>query len=270
MNGSKRNTRRASRGRSAGPGNRNSRRRRGGSAPPGSSTYRRDSFGRTYGGTIRKLDINNTQEFSKKPRLPLAEADYSTCQMVDAFAISTGIGAGTTNDAPFLNTSVTTPTAWSIAPSLQDLGQVASLTSLFDQYRIDKVEVKIIPQSTSVNVFNTASPNDTVPSLYAVLDFDDSTALASLAAALEYDNVQVVPYGQGLFLTIQPSFTPAIYASGAFSGYAVEKAGWVDCANTAVAHYGMKGIVCGLQTLQTSVVYWNVYAKYFVSFRNTR
>jgi len=238
------------------------------STPPG--TWRRDVNGRTYGGSIVSLTLNKNQEFSRKPARPLGEADYSTCQMVNSIAIETGLTAGSATQLPTIQATVNATTPFAMAFSLQDLNQVASLTALFDQYRFDKVELKLIPQSTSINVMNTASPNDTPPKILAVLDFDDSIAPASLAAVQEYDNVQIVTYGEGLMITLLPSYTPAVFAAGAFSGYAVQRAGWLDCANQAVAHYGIKGIVTALQALSTSGVYWDVAAKYYVSFRNTR
>jgi hypothetical protein len=190
--------------------------------------------------------------------------------MVNSIAIETGVTAGSATTLPTINATVNATTPFAIAFSLQDLNQVATLTALFDQYRFDKVEMKLVPQSTSINVMNVASPNDTPPKILAVLDFDDSIAPASLAAVEEYDNVQIVTYGEGLMVTVFPSYTPAIYASGAFSGYGVQRCGWLDCANTAVAHYGVKGIVTALQALATSGVTWDIALKYFVSFRNTR
>lgn len=161
-------------------------------------------------------------------------------------------------------------TYFSFGFSLQDLAQQSTLTQLFDQYRLDKVHVKFVPQSTSINVSNIASPNNSVSSLYAVLDFDDATAPTSLAAVTEYDNVQMVTAGQGLDIEITPSYTPGVFAQSAFTGYAVQKAGWVDCNNPAVAHYGLKGVVTGLQALSTLAVNWDIFIKYYVSFRNTR
>jgi len=240
------------------------------SQPPGRRTSRRDMFGREYGGVIASLDLHRAQDFPPKPKKGLADADYSTCQAINSFAISTGIGAGTGDTPPYIVAAPSVNSYFSMAFSLQDLSQAATLTALFDQYRIDKVVVKFVPQAQALNVMNVASPNNSVPALYAVLDFDDATALTSLAAATQYDNVQIVPYGEGLDITVWPSNTPALYASGAFSGYEVQKAQWVDCANTAVGHYGIKGLVTSLLALSTSNVVWDIYSKYYVSFRNTR
>lgn len=190
--------------------------------------------------------------------------------MINVININSGVTNGSATGLPYITVAAGANTYFSMAFSLQDLAQVAALTGIFDQYRFDKVELKFVPQSTGINVMNTAAPNDNVPSLFVVLDFDDATAPASLAAVQQYDNVQSCQYGQGLMVTLEPSETPAVYASGAFSGYSVRKAGWQDCASTTIGHYGVKGCITELTVASTSEVFWNVHAKYFVSFRNTR
>lgn len=249
--------------------NKNKSRGRSSSAGPSGRVLRRGKDGRSYGGTITALDLHKPQSFTRRPEKGLKDANYSTCQAVGSFAISTNILGGG-GIPPYIEANAGADNPFALAFSLQDVGQVATLTALFDQYRFDKVEIRLVPASSSVETFNVASPNNSVPSIYAVLDFDDSTALASLAAAQQYDNVQITRYGEGLSITVLPSNTPALYASGGFSGYEVQRADWVDCANTAVGHYGVKGIITELTALSTSTAVWYIYAKYYLSFRNTR
>jgi len=216
------------------------------------------------------ISLYKRQRFSAIPEKPIGESFYTTSQMIDAFAISTNVVSGGGNASPYVEAAANAITYFAAAFSIQDLGQVSQLTAVFDQYRFEKIELKFVPQTNAVNTMNTASPNNSVPQLFVVLDFDDSTALASLAAVLQYDNVEVAMYGEGLHLVVHPSNTTALYASGAFSGYQVQKPQWTDCANTAVAHYGIKGAVTGTPVTSTSTVLWNVFAKYYVSFKNTR
>jgi len=229
-----------------------------------------DEFGEEYGGSITALRINSNQDFSIRPRGPLPQANYSTCQMVNDVTISTGLTTGGATTIPFVQASNAAITGVSMAFSLQDVAQVTSFTGLFDQYRFDKVELKFVPQSTSINLSQTASPNNSNPTIMAVLDFDDATAPTTISQIQQYDNVQAAIYGEGLHLQVRPSITPAVYASGAFSGYQVRRATWIDCANTAVAHYGVKAIITELSALSTQTVVWDVYVKYYLSFRNTR
>lgn len=243
--------------------------RRGPKIPRGRVT-KRDSFGNTYGGTITSLKLHKNQDFSPKPTAPLRDADYSTAQMINSVAIGAGFTNGNTTNLPYIQAQPGANEYFSFGFSFQDLPQAATMAALFDQYRFDRVEVKLVPQSNNVALSAATSPNNSNPSILAVLDFDDSLAPTTLLGVQEYDNVQISEYGEGLMATITPSMTPAVYASGAFTGYAVEKAGWLDVASTTIAHYGLKGVVTELTALSTQTCVWNLYIKYFVSFRNTR
>lgn len=233
-------------------------------------TMRKDSFGRTYGGIIESLDLHRAQDFSVRPKKPIGDANYSTCQYTDTFAVSHGVTSGSTIAAANVQSVPAANTYFSIAPVFHDLLQDTSFAAIFDQYRFDKIEFKFVPQSNAINQVNAASPNNGVPSLWVALDFDDSNVPTSLAQIQEYDNVQCVPYGEGLMVTLLPSITPAAYAVGAFSGYAVQRAGWLDIASDQIPHYGIKGVATALGVASTEQVFWNVYCKYYVSFRNTR
>lgn len=262
-----------SRGRSA----RNSRSRSGRSAGM-SQTSRRDQFGRQYGGQIFSLALHRAQDFSPKPRGPVGDADYSTCQMINSLGIENGFIQGNSISLPACQATPTNNVSLVYAASLQDLPQVGSFQALFDQYRIDKIEMKFVPQSTEVNLMASASPNDTNPTLLAVLDFDDTSVLSNPAAAEEYDNCQAVQFGEGLFVRIWPTVATAVgtVSGGSVSntGAGVARAGWLDLpapgTGVVTPHFGFKGVITALQTSSTSMAVWTVMIKMFLSFRNTR
>lgn len=230
----------------------------------------RDWLGKEFGGRIAMLNASRPQNFTRSPQGPLPEAQYSTCQVVNTFATSTGISAGTTTSPPYIGATATTNNYWALAFEFSDLPQATTLSNLFDQYRLDKVELKLAPINSVIDLHTSTSPNSVNPSNYVALDFDDSTAVTSLNAIQQYDSCQVCQGNAGLFIEIQPAVTPALYQSSAFSGYAVQKAGWIDCNSTGVEHYGVKGVVTALNTSSTEVVGWNIECKYYMSFRNTR
>jgi len=235
----------------------------------GKSQSRLDQFGRYYGGTIESLSGVKPREFSPRPKGPLPGAEYSTAQMVNTFASNSGITAGSATAPPFVSAAPTTNSYFAIGFELNDLDQVASLTALYDQYRIDKVELKIMSADTSINVMNTASPNGTVPFMLIAIDSDDNNAPTSLAYMRQYDQVETVTYGNSYFVTVKPSVTPANYASSAFDGYSVVRASWLDSASPAIVHYGVKGAINALTGASTSFCQWQIFAKYFLSFRST-
>jgi len=216
--------------------------------------------------------MNRPLDFDAHPKGPTQGADYSTAHMIQTFAgITSGFTSGTATVPPFVGAAVNANTYCATAFQLADADQVATFAGLFDQYRIDKVQVKFVPKDNAVNTLNTASPNDEIPVLTLALDFDDNTAPTSWATVRQYDNAQQIAYGAGGFMvTIKPSITAAIDAAGLFSGYKVERADWVDCTNTGVNHYGLKGVVSALTAGSTSNAWWIISAKYFVSFRHTR
>lgn len=158
-----------------------------------------------------------------------------------------------------------------MAFSLQDLDQVAQLTALFDQYRIDKVIIQARTRNSILQLNTSSAANATPPDIYWAIDRDDVTVWTTYAQARQYDNVQVASLTDNVEIELEPSITPAIYASGAFSGYGVERTGvWIDCANTAVAHYGVKFAVTELTALATDTYYWDLLFWYYLSFRNVR
>ena len=121
-------------------------------------------------------------------------------------------------------------------------------------------------------VFNTASPNGAVPTGYVVVDRDDATALTSTTDALQYDNAESFNGTEDFTVDVIPSVTPAVFASGAFSGYSTApcNALWLDIANTSIPNYGIKGHIGPLSATTSSSWAWDITAEYIVSFRKTR
>lgn len=115
------------------------------------------------------------------------------------------------------------------------IDQISSLTALFDQYRIARVEFWVTPRNSQGST--TASAN--VGLFHSVIDFDDSTQLASVAAANDYTNVLIGTGLDGHYRTFVPHAAVAAY-SGTFTSYANVEAPWIDAASTSVQHYGMK------------------------------
>jgi len=232
-----------------------------------------DKYGGNYGGSIAAMStVESSMDFSPHPKGPLKEANYSTAQLVGTFAGGAGsaFSNGSAGASPFVSALANANGYFVIPFEMTDVDQSASFAGVFDQYRIDKIEVKITPEMNALNDVNVASPNATNPMIYVALDFDDANTPTSLAYIRQYDNVQSAVYADGgFFITILPSFTPALWSGGAFTAYAVERAGWIDASNLSVPHFGLKGCITALTAGSTQQVNWYLTAKYFMSFRNT-
>jgi hypothetical protein len=114
------------------------------------------------------------------------------------------------------------------------MDNVAAWATVFDQYRVAMLQVTFRPRMT----FESASTANT-GTFITVVDVDDSTALTTIAGAMDYANAIV---GRGLdeqTRTFVPHAALAAY-SGAFTSYANVGPVWIDCASTGVLHYGVK------------------------------
>jgi hypothetical protein len=173
-----------------------------------------------------------------------------------------------TIDYPSVFTATTsTPGVYSLAPQLNSIAgtQLAALQGVFDQYKIEEIEVWCEAQNQGGS---GTTPIDQIGGkLYSVIDYDDAANLATVAAALNYSNCIVSSFNQGHYRKWKPHIAMAAY-SGAFTSYANMKAQWLDIASAAVQHYGCK-FITDLST-STSNVSWDLRVRIRVSCRNIR
>lgn len=156
------------------------------------------------------------------------------------------------------STLVSVSTAY--GPSIAGIGDISSLTAVFDQYRIVMIEMWFIPRIMGVTAA-TAQPG-----LFAtVLDFDDNNVLSSFQQALDYQNVVVSSGAEGHYRKWKPHCAMSAYA-GAFGAFANVESPWIDAASTSVNHYG-----CKTEWQATDVVYtMDVVGRFTVQWRNVR
>lgn len=152
---------------------------------------------------------------------------------------------------------------------LSDLDQVASLTALFDQYRVDKVELTFIPRSqvdSASGVAVAAGPSY----MYTCLDYDDAN-IVSLSAIREYGSSKChnVVDGGNIQIVLKPHIALAAFGGGVFTSYSNRQGVWIDVASTGVSHYGVKAVLPATGAA-TSSISFDVQAKYWITFRNVR
>jgi hypothetical protein len=133
----------------------------------------------------------------------------------------------------FATTSNAVPQFFARAFTYNDVQQVASFQALFDQYRINEIELWISP------INNTATIATSGPTWYSVIDYDDATAPSSLAALQQYTNVITTPLNNGHYIRFRPHVANALYG-GAFTAFGNIAAPWIDSASPGVQHYGFK------------------------------
>ena len=160
----------------------------------------------------------------------------------------------------------------SFAFALADIPNISSIGALFDQYRIDRIQFRLRSRNNALFIANQASPNYSTTNVYIATDFDDNSAPTTLLEIQQYDNAQVISSSDSIDLILDPAITPSVFASGAFSGYAVDDGDkyWLDLANTSIPHYGLKIGMSALVATTSQKFDWDVEAWYKVSFRNVR
>jgi hypothetical protein len=209
---------------------------------------------------------SNIPPVMPRPLGPVSGAQLTVKQFVNVFGDSTAVSSGN------ITQNGVTAVLGQIAFLFNDLPQFSSFSALFDQYRFERVHLRIKPYNEAINLITIGTVNQALPSLFIVVDRDDGSAPTSIQSLQEYDNCQVITGSQAYDCILTPSLTPAVYSSGAFTGYEVADSTqhWVDIASTQVPFYGLKFGVTPLNTSTTAVWQWSVEAWFEVSFKNVR
>jgi len=158
-----------------------------------------------------------------------------------------------------MTTSTSVPTFGVYYFVLSSLPQQATVTALFDQYRVDKLEAWVTPISQLGN-------DGTNSRWSSVIDLDDETLLTTYNGALEYETCTTTQICDAHYRTWVPGVAIASY-SGAFTSYANVIAPWIDCGSTSVRHYGLK---FAAEVASTAAHGITMLLRAHVSFRNVR
>jgi len=163
-------------------------------------------------------------------------------------------------DPGHATSSTTVPTFTASSFTVGSLDQIASLTAVFDQYRVDEVELWLTPRCSSITA------QGATPGLFSsVIDYDDANLLTTINQALDYDNVLTTSGITGHYRRFKPHVATAAY-SGAFTSFANETSPWIDAASTGVAHYGLKTA----WGITTSATVYDMIVRMHLSWRNVR
>jgi len=169
-------------------------------------------------------------------------------------------------DSPFSQVA-SSSTFRATAYRLVDLDQAVDLIQVFDQYRIDEIEVTFRPNYTA-NPLGVAA-DTLVPLLYTTVDYDDAVAPTSVPELRAKSNCT-----ESMYETVVRRFVPhvgdAVWAgsSGFQRGNAAHR--WIDCAAEEVEHYGLKYGCSPGNSGQTVFQTWVVSTRYKISFKNIR
>lgn len=144
-----------------------------------------------------------------------------------------------------LITSGVAPVYAGIAFTISAVQDFASFSDVFDQYRINLIEILIQPQVTEV----TSVAGD-VGSYISVTDVDDANAPTSAANLGSYPGVVETNGTVSHYHRFVPSVAVAVY-SGTFTSFAATTSMWLDCGSSGIQHYGLKVATLPSTAVQT-------------------
>lgn len=146
---------------------------------------------------------------------------------------------------------------------LADIPDASSFSSIFDQYKIDQVDVTILPLTLP------SAPGATYgfALLWCAVDYDDSVAPGSVSSVTNYSNSICVGPGKSANFTFKPKISGDVDQAGTPEASYVTNA-WLNCTKSSVPHYGFKiGVT---QSTTTNLTAWRVLTRYHIGFRSCR
>lgn len=126
-----------------------------------------------------------------------------------------------------------------MAFNLQNLGNFVKFASLYDEYKINSIQVKLTYLATDAAI----NGNTLLPTLNYVADQDNAAAPLSLQdvqGKAGARTLRVSPTRNVMNLNIKPyTLTSVATPTGSFPAK-VQRAGWLNTANTDIVHYAGK------------------------------
>lgn len=155
---------------------------------------------------------------------------------------------------------------------LTDLPNPTEFTSLFNEYRIEKVSFRVTPLQASVT-------DDTVGSIaaaYIAWDPNDATPPPDTPSMQQRDTTKLVEFiaDQPIITTGTPRCAQAIYSSAMATsyGYTANKSLWIDTTSPSngTPHYGLKFYFRNMPGFYNSGFGLRFQPTYHLVFRRTR
>lgn len=232
--------------------------------------FRRRRFRKRFSRPSRFRRNRFTRRFGRRK---LSGKVHTFTRWVDYGLINSTTGTDPSSDVSYSIGGVSFGTGTNTrGVQLADLPNYTEFQNLFDQYKIYRVMVKILPMS-NINGLTTGGGNES-PYVRSALDYSDSVPFAAAAARTslqQYENFKMTPFWRQHVRTFRPRVSmfisdPSNPTTAKFVGYTSSKAQWIDYANPYVGHNGMKFSIDYNASLE--VANFRVMAKVWVACRN--
>ena len=158
------------------------------------------------------------------------------------------------------------PVIGGVAATYINLPNMSEFTNLFDQYKIDSIDIEIFYQSNFVN----SGMDYTDPILHIVNDYDSSGSF-NLADINQYPNVKsyALSPGKKIKWKVKPQFKGDVLTdSGVTSSSVSTQNGWMDTTGTNILGYGTRFYIDSIgNNVNNRIGRVSIRFKYNMSFR---
>lgn len=124
---------------------------------------------------------------------------------------------------------------------LSHLANVSEIVNLYDNYRIKKVVVQVIPSFNSSDLIQAASGPMGIPCMHYAVDSDDATVPANRTSIMENSYCRTVRLDSPFNIVIVPRAQNVVATTtGSAAGGMLPANTWLDTASQNIPHYGLK------------------------------
>lgn len=130
--------------------------------------------------------------------------------------------------------------------SLSQLPGITEISTLYDQYKINYIKARWMPRANSAELY----ANNTIGSLFTVIDYDDSNTPSGIAELMQYQNLRTTRHVSQHIRTWRPKYNLNVGLTGN-----KPTTGWLDMNDTSVQHNAIKGHLQGNGNAAVTVIY---------------
>lgn len=151
--------------------------------------------------------------------------------------------------------------------TLAGLPSASEFTSLFDQYKIKGVKLRLLPRGNSSELTGAAGGN--IGNVGSVIDYDDGAApTGGMSQITQYQSFKLTRSSQEHIRYFKPRINAA--AINSVAGGTQNKLntrGWLDCDVSTTEHYGLKVVV---PAPPAGSIVFDAIVTMYLCFRNVR
>lgn len=165
---------------------------------------------------------------------------------------------------------VAAPRTGAIGFTIGSLPDITDFTTLYDQYRINKIKVEFVPGLSGIDGNPMSTSNlFGLPHLHTVVDYDDANAPSTASQLMQYPGYRRTRGDRTHKRYFTPAIATEVFRSSLSTSYSPKWKAWCDFASTDVPHYGIKYVADAFAN-SGNQWQWSVYATFYFSCKGVR